>query len=160
LVVFYNKDVFQRAGIDATNPPLKTYAEFLTTSSTLVSKGGVAAAIWPSPTSEFYQPWFDFYPLFVAQTNGKRLIENGQPQFADADGIDVANFWKQMYTQGLSPKEQATADAFVSGQSAMSIAGPWAIAVYGDKLHWVWCLCRPKTVCRPVESTHSPTRSR
>jgi multiple sugar transport system substrate-binding protein len=136
VMIFYNKDVFQKAGIDATNAPLKTYAEFLTTAATLVSKGGVVAAIWPSPTSEFYQPWFDFYPLFVAQTNGKRLIENGQPQFSDADGIAVGNFWKQMYAQGLSPKEQATGDAFVSGQSAMSIAGPWAIAVYGDKLNW------------------------
>jgi multiple sugar transport system substrate-binding protein len=131
VMVFYNKDVFQRAGIDATNPPLKTYAEFLTTSSTLVSKGGVAAAIWPSPTSEFYQPWFDFYPLFVAQTNGKRLIENGQPQFADADGIAVANFWKQMYTRGLSPKEQATGDAFAERPVGDVNRGP-----VGDRGLW------------------------
>lgn len=136
VMIFYNKDVFQKAGLDATNPPLKTYAEFLATSATLVSKGGVVAGIWPSPTSEFYQPWFDFYPLFVAQTNGKGLVDAGQPQFADADGLAVANFWRQMYAQGLSPKEQATGDAFVSGQAAMAIAGPWAIAVYGDKLNW------------------------
>jgi len=136
VMIFYNKDIFQKAGLNATDPPLKTYAEFLTTSAALVSKGGVTAAIWPSPTSEFYQPWFDFYPLFVAQTNGKLLVDKGQPQFADADGLAVANFWRQMYAQGLSPKEQATGDAFVSGQAGMAIAGPWAIAVYGAKLNW------------------------
>jgi len=136
VMIFYNKDVFQKAGISITDPPLKTYADFLNTSATLVSKGGVMAAIWPSPTSDFYQPWFDFYPLFVAQTNGKLLVDKGVPQFADADGLAVGNFWKQMYAQGLAPKEAATGDAFVSGQAAMAIAGPWAIAVYGDKLNW------------------------
>src|SRR6202023_3393708 len=123
VMIFYNKDIFTKAGIDATNPPLKTYAEFLSTAQAVVSKGGAKAAIWPSPTSEFYQPWFDFYPLFIAQTNGKLLVDKGAPQFADADGLAVANFWKQMYAQGLSPKEKATGAAFVSGQAAMSIAG-------------------------------------
>ena len=136
VMIFYNKDVFQKAGLDASKPPLNTYADFLSTSAALVSKGGVKAAIWPSPTSEFFQPWFDFYPLFIAESNGKRLVENGVPQFASPDGIAVGNFWKQMYAQGLAPKEQATGDAFASGQAAMAIVGPWAIAVYGDKLNW------------------------
>ncbi|HEX8969183.1 MAG TPA: extracellular solute-binding protein, partial [Chloroflexota bacterium] len=136
VMIFYNKDLFQKAGLDATHPPLATYADFLSTSATLVSKGGVKAAIWPSPTSEFYQPWFDFYPLFLAQSNGKRLVENGEPQFASPDGFAVANFWKQLYAQGLAPKEQATGDAFAGGQAGMAIAGPWAIAVYADKLNW------------------------
>src|SRR5450759_3851570 len=81
VMIFYNKDIFKKAGIDSTNPPLKTYDEFLSTAQTLVAKGGVKAAIWPSPTSEFYQPWFDYYPLFIAQTMGKQLVEKGQPQF-------------------------------------------------------------------------------
>jgi multiple sugar transport system substrate-binding protein len=136
VMIFYNKDIFQKAGLSVTDPPLKTYADFLNTSATLVSKGGVKAAIWPSTASDFYQPWFDFYPLFVAQTNGKLLVDKGVPQFADADGLAVANFWKQLYAQNLAPKEQATGDAFVSGQAAMAIAGPWAISVYGDKLSW------------------------
>jgi multiple sugar transport system substrate-binding protein len=136
VMIFFNKDVFQKAGIDTTTPPLDTYANFLATSATLMAKGGVKAAIWPAPTSEFFQPWFDFYPLFVAQTNGKQLVEAGQPQFAGPDGLAVGNFWKQMYAQNLAPKEQATGDPFATGQAAMSIAGPWAIAVYADQVKW------------------------
>jgi len=68
VMIFYNKAVFQKAGIDSTNPPLTTYAQFLSAAQTLVAKGGVQAAIWPSPTSEYFQPWFDFYPLFIAES--------------------------------------------------------------------------------------------
>lgn len=136
VMIFYNKDVFKRAGLDPSNPPLKTYDEFLATSQAVVAKGGVRAAIWPAPTSEFYQPWFDYYPLFIAQTKGKQLVEKGQPQFDSQDGLVVANLWKQMYAMGLAPKEQAQGDAFATAQAAMAIVGPWAIAVYGGKVNW------------------------
>ena len=136
VMIFYNKDIFTKAGIDASNPPLKTYDQFLSTAQAVVAKGGAKAAIWPAPSSEFYQPWFDFYPLFIAQTKGKQLVEKGQPQFNSADGLAVANFWKQLYDKGLAPKEAAQGDAFATGQAAMAIVGPWAIPVYGGKVNW------------------------
>jgi len=136
VMIFYNKDIFKKAGVDSNNPPLKTYDEFLSTAQAVVARGGAKAAIWPAPTSEFYQPWFDFYPLFIAQTKGKQLVEKGQPQFNSADGLLVANFWKQLYARGLAPKEAAQGDAFATGQAAMAIVGPWAIPVYGGKVNW------------------------
>jgi multiple sugar transport system substrate-binding protein len=136
VMIFYNKDIFTNAGLDPANPSLKTYDQFLATAQTLVTKGGVKAAIWPAPSSEFYQPWFDFYPLFIAQSKGKQLVEKGVPQFNNADGLAVANFWKQLYAKNLAPKEAAQGDPFATGQSAMAIVGPWAIAVYGGKVNW------------------------
>jgi multiple sugar transport system substrate-binding protein len=136
VMIFYNKDVFQKAGIDSTNPPLKTYAQFLTTAETLVAKGGVRAAIWPAPTSEYFQSWFDFYPLFIAQTGGKQLVEKNQPVFDSSVGQAVANFWRQLYSKKLAPTEAAQGDAFATGQAAMAIVGPWAIAQYTGKVKW------------------------
>jgi multiple sugar transport system substrate-binding protein len=135
VMIFYNKDVFAKAGLDTKNPPLKTYDEFLATSKTLVAKGGVKAAIWPAPSSEFYQSWFDFYPLFIAET-GKQLVEGGQPQFNTPEGVAVGEFWKQMYTDGLAQQEPYNGDSFGDKKAAMAIVGPWAIAVYGDKVKW------------------------
>jgi multiple sugar transport system substrate-binding protein len=136
VMIFYNKAVFQKAGIDSTNPPLATYAQFLSAAQTLVAKGGVQAAIWPSPTSEYFQPWFDFYPLFIAESGGKQLVENNQPQFASSAGQDVANFWRQLYASKLAPTEAAQGDPFATGQAAMAIVGPWAIAQYTGKVDW------------------------
>ncbi|MDX6663441.1 MAG: multiple sugar transport system substrate-binding protein [Solirubrobacterales bacterium] len=136
VMIFYNKSVFAKAGLATDNPPLKTYAEFLQTAKTLVEKGGVQAAIWPAPTSEFYQPWFDFYPLFIAQSGGKPLVVNGEPQFTSPDGLAVADFWRSMYEQRLAPSEPYQGDSFADQKAAMAIVGPWAIAVYGDKVQW------------------------
>jgi multiple sugar transport system substrate-binding protein len=136
VMILYNKDVFAKAGLDTSNPPLKTYDEFLATAKTLVAKGGVKAAIWPAPSSEFFQPWFDFYPLFIAQSGGKQLVENGEPQFAGPEGVAVGEFWKQLYDQDLAPRELYKGDAFGDKKAAMAIVGPWAIAVYGEKVDW------------------------
>ncbi len=136
VMIFYNKDLFEKAGIDAENPPLKTYDEFLATSKKLVSSGVVDAAIWPAPSSEFFQSWFDFYPLYAAQSGGKQIIEDGKSTFNDEAGLEVWNFWSQMYADGSSLKEKYNGDAFADGKSAMSVVGPWAIAAYGDNVNW------------------------
>ena len=136
VMIFYNKDVFSAAGIATDSPPLRTYDEFLATAKTLVEKGGVEAAIWPSPESQFFQPWFDYYPLLIAQTGGKGLVEDGEPQFTTPDGIAVAEFWRAMYEQKLAPSEPYNGDSFADKKAAMAIVGPWAIAVYGDKVDW------------------------
>lgn len=135
VMIFYNKKLFAKAGLDPQHPQLSTYAQFLDTSRKLVKSGAAQQAIWPAPTSEFYQPWFDFYPLFAAQT-GKQLVEGGKAQFASPDGTKVAQFWKSMYSEGLSSKETYNGDAFADGKAAMAIVGPWAISVYGSKVDW------------------------
>ena len=86
VMIFYNKEMFTAAGLDPENPPLSTYDEFLATSRTLVSDGGAQAAIWPAPTSQFFQNWFDFYPMYIA-ASGKQLVEDGEATFAIRGGL-------------------------------------------------------------------------
>ncbi|MFG3662325.1 extracellular solute-binding protein [Streptomyces sp. NPDC047706] len=133
--IIYNKDIFKKAGLDPENPKLASYADFLETSRKLVSAGGAKAAIWPAPTSEFYQSWFDYYPLLAAQT-GKQLVEDGKAQFTSKEGVKAAEMWKTMYAEKLAPKESFNGDAFGEGKAAMATVGPWAISVYGDKIKW------------------------
>ncbi|MGN6574220.1 MAG: extracellular solute-binding protein [Nocardioides sp.] len=136
VMIFYNKDLFKKAGLDPENPPLKTYDEFLATSKKIVDSGAAQAAIWPAPTSEFFQSWFDFYPLYAAQSGGKQLVEDGMATFNDETGQAVADFWAQMYADGLAPKEKYNGDSFGDQKAAMAIVGPWAIAVYGKDINW------------------------
>jgi multiple sugar transport system substrate-binding protein len=136
VMIFYNKDLLKKAGIDPENPPLSTYDEFLATSEKIVSSNAAQAAIWPAPTSEFFQSWFDFYPLYAAETGGKQLVEDGEATFDSPEGRAVAEFWKTMYAKGYAQKEKYNGDSFGDAKAAMSIVGPWAIAVYGDKINW------------------------
>lgn len=135
VVIFYNKDMFAKAGLDAENPKLSTYSDFLDTSKKLVDAGVAKVAIQPAPTSEFFQMQFDFYPLYAAATGGKQVVENNKATFANQSGYDVADFWQTMYKDNLSSSEQYTGDSFAAGNSAMAIVGPWAVSVYKD-VNW------------------------
>ncbi len=153
VMIFYNKDLFTEAGLDAENPPLATYDEFLDTSRTLVSSGAVEAAIYPAPTSEFFQSWFDFYPLYAAATGGRQLVEDQKSTFASAEGQAVVEFWRTMYEEKLAPQEEYNGDSFADAKAAMAIVGPWAIPVYADT-NW-GAVPVPTPDGMPIEEIHT-----
>jgi len=135
VMIFYNKDMMKKAGITGA-PPLATYDEFLATSKKIVASGAAKSAIAPSPTSEFFQSWFDFYPLYAAESGGKQLVESGKATFDSDAGKKVSNFWRTMYADKLSPQEKYEGDSFADKKAAMAVVGPWAIPVYKGKVDW------------------------
>lgn len=136
VVVFYNKAVFTKAGLDPENPKLSTYDDFIASSKTIVDSGAATYAVYPAPSSEFYQAWFDFYPFYAAESQGTQLIEDGKATFMNEAGLSVMNFWKTLYTDKLAGQEPYTGDSFTDGVAAMAIAGPWAVASYEGKVDW------------------------
>jgi multiple sugar transport system substrate-binding protein len=136
VMIFYNKDMFAQAGLDPENPKLSTYDDFLATSKALVDAGVAPFAINPSTSSEFFQVGFDFLPALAAESGGKGLVEDGKAAFAGEEGLAAAGFWKNIYDGGLAGRESYQGDSFAEGHSAMAIVGPWAIAVYKDKVNW------------------------
>src|SRR5580704_14027076 len=136
VMIFYNKKIFAKAGISTTNPPLSTYSEFLATAQKLVSSGAAKYAIYPSPSSEFFESWYDFYPLYAAETGGMELVANNKATFDSAAGQAVAGFWRQLYAQNLAGNESYNGDPFADGTAAMAIVGPWAIAGYTGVVDW------------------------
>jgi multiple sugar transport system substrate-binding protein len=136
VMIFYNKKIFKQAGIDTTAPPLGTYTEFLDTAKKLVSSGAAKFAIYPSPSSQFFQPWFDFYPMYAAQSGGMQLVVDKKATFDSDAGKAVAGFWQQVYAQNLAGKETYNGDSFADGTAAMASVGPWAIAAYKGKVDW------------------------
>ena len=136
VMLFYNKDLFAKAGLDPENPALATYDEFLATARTLVSAGVSQYAINPAATSQFFQSWFDFYPTYAAETDGTLFVEDGKATFNSDEGVAVGEFWKTVYAENLAGKEQHQGDSFADGTAAMSSAGPWAVSVYKDVVNW------------------------
>ncbi|HEY2271937.1 MAG TPA: extracellular solute-binding protein [Jatrophihabitantaceae bacterium] len=135
VMIFYNKKLFAKAGLDPNHPNLSSYSDFIAAAKKIVSTHAAKYAIYPSPATDFFQSWYDFYPMYIAQSGGTQLIQHGKATFDDATGRDVANFWHELYADNLAGKETYNGDAFADGVAAMSTVGPWAIAVY-KKVDW------------------------
>ena len=136
VMVMFNREIFAAAGIDPDSPGMDTFDSFLEGSRQIVGTRASASALWPAPTSDFYQPWFDFYPMYLAQTRGRLLVEDGASTFDSPDGLAVAELWRSLYEEGLAPQEESTDDAMTMGTTAMQLAGPWAIATYRDQIDY------------------------
>ncbi len=136
VMVMFNRDLFAQAGIDPDDPGMDTHERFLEGARRIVSSGTAPSAIWPAPSSEFFQPWFDYYPLYLAQTGGTPLVKDRAATFDSTDGLAVARFWRTLYDEQLAPREKSTDDAMATGQTVMQLAGPWAIATYTDQIDY------------------------
>ena len=136
VMLFYNKKAFAKAGVPTANPPLGSYSDFLATAKKVVTAKGAKYAIYPAPSSEFFQSWFDFYPMYAAASGGKQLVADNKATFDNDTGYAVANFWKQLYDANLAGKETYNGDSFADGLAAMASVGPWAIAAYKGKVDW------------------------
>ena len=136
VMIFYNKKLFAKAGLDPNHPNLNSYAGFLAAAKKIVTTHAAKYAIYPAPSSEFFQSWYDFYSMYAAQSGGQQLIKNGRATFDNAAGRAVAGFWRQIYAHDYAGKETYSGDAFADGVAAMSIVGPWAIDVYKGKVGW------------------------
>ncbi|MCC6498052.1 MAG: sugar ABC transporter substrate-binding protein [Propionibacteriaceae bacterium] len=154
VMIFYNKDMFEKAGLDAEKPDLSTYDLFLAAARKIKESKAAKYAINPAPTSEFFQTQFDFIPLYAAESGGKQIVADGKATFNDAAGLAVADFWKTIYAEGLAGKEPVQGDAFGTKVSAMSIVGPWAIAAYKGGVDW-GAVPVPTSTGKPAAETYT-----
>lgn len=122
-MLYYNKKIFRAAGLDPDDPGLETWDGFLKAARTVHKSGAAQAAVWPPPTGEWYNAWFDYYAFSTAQT-GQRLVEDGSPTFTSKDGLAVAGLWRELYAEKLAPVEgYPGSDAFADGKAAMAVWG-------------------------------------
>lgn len=158
VVLFYNKDLFAKAGLDPANPKLGTQAELLDAARTIVKTGAAPNALWPSPASDFFQAWFDFYSFYAANTDGTPLVKDGKATFNSDQGKQVATMFQTLYKENLASKEVYQGDSFLEGKAAMSLAGPWAIAAYKGKVNW-GAVPVPAATAKPATSTFSDAKN-
>lgn len=87
-----------------------------------------------STKTVWYQRLFNFYPLYLAASNGMPLIENNRAAFNNEHAIKVFRFLQDIYKNNYFTKEQeaASQDKFISQSIVTKFTGPWEIK-YLDK---------------------------
>ncbi len=131
-VVYYNKDLFARAGISA---PPKTYAELLGDAAKLKAKGitpfvvgGVHDSLGPT--------WAGILAteVYARNPNWMRDRRAGKVKFADGDFTKGASKLAELAQKGYIDKRDvardyaATQQAFLDGKGAMYAMGNWFAA--------------------------------
>ena len=77
----------------------------------------------------WYQRLFNFYPLYLASSNGMPLIENNKAAFNNEHAVKVFQFLQDIYKNNYFSKEPqaATQDKFISQKLVTKFTGPWEI---------------------------------
>jgi len=75
----------------------------------------------------WWQRFFDFYPLYLAASNGAPLVKNNRAAFNNEYGLEVFKFLKTLYHKNYFARERISQreDIFLAGVIATRFTGPW-----------------------------------
>ena len=127
-MLMYNVDLFARAGV---GPP-RTQRELLDAFRRLArdtdGDGRIDRwALWAPVKTTWYERFYDFYPLYLASSGGKTLIEDGEVVFENDAAVSALELLRRGFAEGLLPRSNFAMgrDPFADGTVAMKIIGPW-----------------------------------
>lgn len=127
-VVYYNKDLFAQAGIDA---PPATFEELLEDVKALKAKGITPFAIGEKDT---WTGSFMFMNILLRTNNGPGFLNDvleGKKTFEDPAFVEAVDAFQQLIQAGAFPEGATSLDAnaganlYKSGKAAMFMIGSW-----------------------------------
>ncbi|MCB0647703.1 MAG: extracellular solute-binding protein [Saprospiraceae bacterium] len=131
LMTIYNYDLLQSMGLK--NPPA-TYSAYMAAAEEFKKDKNGDGYIdqWFGNTSTklaWHQRLFNFYPMYLAASDGLPLIKDGKAFFNNEHGVGVFRFLQTMYRQQYFSRQNDSAgeDLFVAEKYASKITGPWEI---------------------------------
>lgn len=132
VMVLYNTRMLRAAGVETL--PV-TYSEFLFAANR-VTRDVAGARQWMLLIDYlpiWYKRLFDFYPLYLAASDGKTLVDKRRVTFDNAESIAVFDFLRECFARGYVPRQSFQGDAFVKEHVAARFVGANVIS-YLDKI--------------------------
>ena len=122
-VLFYNRDLFRRAGLDPDRPP-KTWDELLEDAKRIRRLGddiyGFAVFV-----GEPYSPWQEFLP-FGWGNGGKILSEDQKRCLLDEPPMaEALSFYQKLKPYSLVDRQSQVNNLFADDKVGMQISGAW-----------------------------------
>jgi multiple sugar transport system substrate-binding protein len=145
LALFYNKDIFSKAGLQ----PPSTWDELKADAKKLTSGSQYGVAFSAPPT---YEGTWQFLPFMWS--NGGNEKDIATPQTAEA-----LQLWTDLVKSGSASKsvlgwgQEDVNDQFIAGKAAMMVNGPWQLPVLSQhpNVHYgIASLPVPKAGDKPV----------
>jgi multiple sugar transport system substrate-binding protein len=126
LGLYYNTELFEKAGLDPKKPPVNSREEFVAAAKKLTTGPNQWGLAIPSSTAWPVRYWEGF----LAQQNGKMFTDDRKKAaFNDAKGKAAFQFMSDLiHVQKVAPPVMTDINkAFLTKQAAMILIGPWVI---------------------------------
>lgn len=131
VMMFYNLRLLREAGVEQVP---RTYSEYFAAAKKISrdTTGDGEIDIWMGDRDIrpiWWQRLFDFYPLFIAASNGSTLFEKNKIAFENAGAVSAMWFFQECYSKQFYPRTFIQAgDLFDLEKKATHISGPWQVA--------------------------------
>jgi len=129
-MLMYNVDMFKAAGIE----PPRTHSELLNAWHKFArdtdGDGRLDRwAMWATLKTTWYERFYDFYPLYLASSGGRTLVNNGKIVFENDAAVSALDLLRRGFAEGVLPSSNFALgrDPFMDGTVAMKIIGPWFV---------------------------------
>jgi sn-glycerol 3-phosphate transport system substrate-binding protein len=141
LVLYYNKDLMQKAGLDPEKPP-ETWDELKSMAEQIVEKAQGEIPVWGVDTKS--PDWTLKY--LITQAGGSMMNEDSsEPTFASEAGYEAMTWWKSLVDEGLMPPAQhgSSRDLFIAGNLGFlySSTGSVGTVASGAQFDWDTTFC-------------------
>lgn len=137
---FYNKQLFQKAGLDPTKFPT-TWDEFFAACDKLKA-AGITPLVYGTGGQALgggFYPWYDmsYLMMYLAPAEWQKLY-TGELAWTDPTVKAQVDKWVSLFSKGYTNKDVLTnsdsINLFESGKAAMTMEGTWQIAEFQAKM--------------------------
>lgn len=130
VMMFYNMRMLERVGV--TKVP-RTYSEYFAVAEQVTrdTNGDGQIDVWMGERDVrpiWWQRLFDFYPFYIAASNGKTLFKGDTVAFENEYAEKAFAFFQKCYANQYYPRTYFQGgDPFLLEKKASHISGPWEV---------------------------------
>jgi multiple sugar transport system substrate-binding protein len=129
MMLMYNVGLLAEAGV---TPP-GTYGELIEALRRLARDTDGDGrqdrwGLWAPLKTTWFERFYDFYPLYLAGSEGRTLVSEGEVVFENDAAVAAIDVLRAAFAENLLPLSNFEGrDPFMDGTVAMKVVGPWFV---------------------------------
>lgn len=122
-VLFYNKDLFEEAGLKPDKPP-QNWNELIESAARInaLSAETYGFAIY---VGEEYTPWQEFLPFVWSRGGSVLSADYTRAEFSSSEVRDTFRFYRELKKHSFIERQSQVNKSFAEGKVGMQISGAW-----------------------------------